>query len=200
MMMAAAVFLHPASRDHASGLTALLAYIIIYFFMNLGAFGVTALVAWDSGTDRIEAFNGLIRRAPWLAVPMVICLMSLVGLPPFAGFIGKWWVLVALGNLDSPLGWFLIIAAVLNTLISLYYYLRIVVQMTLRDDGRAVVHSPIGGIALVNLCAVALLALFVWAQPLQSVADRFSRGLFEATAATPAEPDALAVAADEAVR
>ena len=202
MMMAAAVFLHPASRDHASGLTALLAYIIIYFFMNLGAFGVTALVAWDTGTDRIEAFNGLIRRAPWLAVPMVICLMSLVGLPPFAGFIGKWWVLVALGNLNDPLGWFLVIAAVLNTLISLYYYLRIVVQMTLRDDGRAVVHSPIGGIALVNLCAVALLALFVWAQPLQSVADRFSRHLFEATAAaaTPADPDAVTAAADGTVR
>ncbi len=182
MMMAAAVFLHPASREYASGLTALLAYVVIYLFMNLGAFGVTALLVWDSGSDRIEAFTGLARRAPWLAVPMVICLMSLVGLPPFAGFIGKWWILLALGNLGSTLGWFLVIAAVLNTLISLYFYLRIVVQMTLRDDDRAPVRSPIGGVALVNLCALALVLLFVFAQPLQSKADRFSRRLLDTTA------------------
>src|SRR3990172_5634587 len=72
MMMAAAVFLHPASPEYTFGLTALLAYVIIYFFMNLGAFGVTALVAWDTGTDRIEAFNGLARPAPRLSVPLVI--------------------------------------------------------------------------------------------------------------------------------
>ena len=200
MMMAAAVFLHPASREHAFGLTALLVYVVIYLFMNLGAFGVTALVVWDTGSDRIDAFTGLIRRAPWLAVPMVICLMSLVGLPPFAGFIGKWWILVALGNLDSGLGWFLVIAAVLNTLVSLYFYLRIVVQMTLRDDGRAAVRSPIGGVVLVNFCAVALFVLFVFAQPLQSVADRFSRRLFETTAAVHAEAPTVAAAAHEALR
>ena len=200
MMMAAAVFLHPASREHAFGLTALLAYVVIYLFMNLGAFGVTALIVWDTGSDRIDAFTGLIRRAPWLAVPMVICLMSLVGLPPFAGFIGKWWILVALGNLDSGLGWFLVITAVLNTLVSLYFYLRIVVQMTLRDDGRAAVRSPFGGLVLVNFCAVALLVLFVFAQPLQSVADRFSRRLFETTASVHADAPTVAAAAHEARR
>lgn len=200
MMMACAVFLHPASREHASGLTALLVYVVIYLFMNLGAFGVTALVVWDTGSDRIDAFTGLIRRAPWIAVPMVICLMSLVGLPPFAGFIGKWWILVALGNLNSVLGWFLVIAAVLNTLVSLYFYLRVVVQMTLRDDGRAAVRSPIGGVALVNICAVALLALFLWAQPLQSVADRFSHRLYDATAAIHTDADALGATTHEARR
>ena len=167
-------------------------YIIIYLFMNLGAFGVTALVAWNTGSDRIEAFTGLARRAPWLAVPMIVCLISLVGIPPLAGFLGKWWILVALGSLQntvsthgwssfSTLGWFLVIVMVINTLFSLYYYMRVVVQMSLRDDGQAVVRAPLGGLALVNVCAVALLALFFLAQPLKDTADRFSRGLFDAT-------------------
>lgn len=202
MLMAVAVFIHPSVAGHEAGLTALLVYVIIYMFMNLGAFGVTALVAWDTGSDKIESFTGLGRRAPWLAVPMIICLMSLVGIPPLAGFIGKWWILVALGSLHdtgvqgwfslNTLGWFLIIVAVLNTLFSLYYYLRVVVEMALEDEGQPGVRVPLGGAALVNVCAVALLALFLLAHPLKNTADRFSRDLFQATAALPAEPDSIA--------
>jgi NADH-quinone oxidoreductase subunit N len=177
MMMAAAVFVHADVDGNEAGLSALLAYIVIYLFMNLGAFGITALIIWDGGSDNITAFTGLMRRAPLLAIPMVICLISLVGLPPFAGFIGKWWLLVALGSLDSTLGWFLVIVAVVNTLISLYYYMRIVVHMTLRDDGKPPVRSPLSGIALVNLCALALLLLFVYAQPLKATTDRFAHTL-----------------------
>ncbi len=177
MLMAAAVFIHPAATGHSAGLSAMLVYVVIYLFMNLGAFGVTALVSWDAGTDSIDAFTGLARRAPWLAVPMIICLMSLVGMPPLAGFLGKWWILIALGNLDTTLGWFLVITAVFNTLFSLYYYVRIVVQMSLRDDGRPQPSVSFGGLALVNICAVALLALFIFAQPLKSAADRFSTKL-----------------------
>ena len=208
MLMAVAVFIHPSVDGHEAGLTALLVYVIIYMFMNLGAFGVTALVAWDTGSDKIESFTGLGRRAPWLAVPMIICLMSLVGIPPLAGFIGKWWILVALGSLHdtvgvqgsfslSTLGWFLIIVAVLNTLFSLYYYLRVVVEMALKDEGQPRVRVPLGGAVLVNLCALALLGLFVLANPLKSTADRFSRDIFQATATLPAEPDSIASATDE---
>jgi NADH-quinone oxidoreductase subunit N len=117
---------------------------------------------------------------------MVICLMSLVGLPPLAGFIGKWWILVSLGSLGSTLGWFLVIVAVANTLFSLYYYLRVVVQMTLKYDAQPVLRAPLGGMALVNICALALLALFVFAQPLKSTAEGFSRHLFQASASTSA--------------
>lgn len=182
MMMAAAVFLHPQNGGYAASLSALLFYIVVYLFMNLGAFGVTAMVGWETGSDSIDAFTGLMRRSPGLAIPMIVCLMSLVGLPPFAGFLGKWWILVALGAMDQPLGWFLIIVAAVNTLISLYFYLRIVVQMTLRDSGDAEVRSPIGGMVLVNLCAIALLVLFVFAAPLKNEADRFTRNLFRPVA------------------
>lgn len=178
MMMAAAIFMHPSQLPYGDAISALLAYVLVYMFMNLGAFAVTAVVFWDTGSDHIEAFTGLIRRSPWLAVPMVVCLMSLVGLPPLAGFIVKYWLLIALGQLNSPLGWVLVTVAVVNTLISLYFYLRIVVQMTLRDDGRRPVHTPFGGAAIVNLCAVALFVLFVLASPLRTMATRYSRDLY----------------------
>lgn len=178
MMMAAAVFLHPDTRNAYAGVTALVAYVIIYMFMNLGAFGIVALVQWDSGSDRLNTFTGLMRRAPWLTVPMVICLVSLVGLPPFAGFLGKWWVLLALGEMGGVLGWSLVVVAAVNTLISLYFYMRIVVQMTLRDDGRPAVRSPVGGVALVNLAAAMLLVLFVGAVPLKNQAEKYTRGIY----------------------
>ncbi len=181
MMMAAAVWLHPSSPSFQQGLSALLMYIVIYLFMNLGAFGVTALLYWDTGSDTVDSFTGLMRRAPALAIPMIICLVSLVGLPPFAGFLGKWWILVALGTMDHPLGWFLIIVAVFNTLFSLYFYIRVIVQMTLRDRGDAPVQAPVGGLALVNVCAIVLILLFVFASPLKNQADRFSRNLYNPT-------------------
>ena len=199
MMMAAAVFIHPSVNGSEAGLSALLAYIVIYVFMNLGAFGVTALVVWDTGSDDISAFSGLGRRAPWLAVPMVICLMSLVGLPPFAGFIGKWWILVALGSLNSTLGWFLVIVAGVNTLISLYYYLRLVVQMMLRDDGKPVVRSSMGGLALVNGCALMLILLFGLAHPLKTTTDRFSREVFQPETTISLDDASLASARSDSV-
>ncbi len=184
MMMAAAVFLHAKSGEQYVGLAALLFYIVVYLFMNLGAFGVTALVIWETGSDRIDAFTGLMRRAPWLAVPMIVCLISLIGLPPLAGFLGKWWVLVALGRLGSTLGWFLVLVAVVNTLISVYYYVRLIVEMVYKDDGRPALKNPAGGLVLVNGCAAALLVLFVLANPLKTTVDRFARNLFQPSAAS----------------
>lgn len=191
MMMAAAIFLHPDVAGSELRISALLIYVVIYMFMNLGAFGVTAMVVWETGSDQIGNFTGLIRRAPWLAIPMVVCLVSLVGLPPFAGFIGKWWILVALGSLKgTQLGWFLVIVAVINTLISLYYYMRIVLQMSLKDDKQPALAPPIGGMALVNICAIALVALLVFAHPLKSGVDAFSRKTFVAIA-TPQQTNAV---------
>ncbi len=180
MMMATAVFLHPSTKGYEAGLTALFVYIVIYLVMNLGAFGVTALVSWETGSDKIEAFVGLMRRGPWLAVPMVICLVSLVGLPPLAGFMGKWWILVALGKLESNLGWFLVIVAVVNTLISLYYYLRVIVAMILKDDGQPVIHASLGGVAMVNICGIVVLALFFLQGSLKTTSERFTRDLYQA--------------------
>ncbi|MCH7813069.1 MAG: NADH-quinone oxidoreductase subunit N [Planctomycetes bacterium] len=181
MLMAVAIFAAPGSPGAQHGLSALLVYVVIYVFMNLGAFGITALVFWQTGSDSLDAFNGLIRRAPWLAVPMLFCLMSLVGLPPFAGFIGKYWILYALaqqGDAAHWLYWILFVVAVLNTLVSLYYYLRIVVRMMFVDDGQPEVRAPLGGIVLVNTCGLALIVILIFAGPVKHWADRYSGNLF----------------------
>lgn len=161
MMMAAAIFV-PTAGPSSLAVAPVVAYLLVYLLMNLGAFGVTALVAWQSGTDRISAFTDLGRRAPWLAVPMAVCLFSLVGLPPLGGFTGKWYLLVALGKAadSQPWLWALVLVAAINTAISLFYYVKIVRQMFLVHDERlARVDAPFAGLAMVNACAVLLLLL-----------------------------------------
>ncbi len=164
MMMLGAVFTLPGSSTSGKPMAALLLYLIMYAIMNLGAFTVAAIVSWQTKSEDVSAFSGLGRRAPWLAVPMVCCLASLVGLPPFGGFIAKYWLLLALGSksAETTLGtlyWFLIIMAVVNTLISLFFYFRIIRAMFLSDDQQPEFRPPFFGTAMANLCAV-LLVLF----------------------------------------
>jgi NADH-quinone oxidoreductase subunit N len=181
MMMAAAIFLAPDIGPNR-GVAAVVAYLLVYVVMNLGAFGATALVVWQTGRDHLSAFTGLGRRAPWLALPLAVCLFSLVGLPPLGGFAAKWFLLVALGRAAGvhPWLWGLVIIAVINTAISLYYYVRIVRQMYLTDDpALPALRPPLGGLAVVNLCAVVLLLLgTLWFSPLGRRADAMAIGLF----------------------
>ncbi len=162
MMMAAAITRTPVAGAGGPGYAALVAYLMVYVVMNLGAFGVTALVVWQTGSDHLSAFTALGRRAPWLAVPMAIFLFSLVGLPPLGGFTAKWYLLVALGRgaAAQPWLWVLVGVAVVNTALSLYYYVRIIRQMFLvEDDALPPLPAPLGGVALVNGCAVVVLLL-----------------------------------------
>ncbi len=163
MLMAGAILVHYTPGTPHLGLSAVVAYLFVYLFMNLGAFGVAALLGWQTGKHTLDAFTGLGRRAPWLAVPMAVCLFSLTGLPPLGGFVVKYWLLVALfdagaaAQATTTLLYLLIFVAVLNTLLSLFYYVRVVREMFLSDDGQPVVRAPFGGLALVNACAVILL-------------------------------------------
>lgn len=162
MMMAVALFEPRGAAMSGPGVSAIIAYLLVYVAMNVGAFGVTAMVEWKTGSEKLAAFTGLGRRAPWLALPMAVCLFSLVGLPPLGGFAAKWFLLVALGKgaASQPWLWYLVIVAVLNTVVSLYYYVRIIRQMYLRDDASlAPLPTPIAGAVLANVCAVALLLL-----------------------------------------
>ncbi len=202
MMMAAAIFVatNAAGAEH-SPMAAVLVYLIIYALMNLGAFGVAAMVSWQTGDESIDAFTGLGRRAPAIAVAMVCCLVSLVGLPPFGGFIGKLWLLLALGEQGSTLHWILIIVAVVNTLISLFFYFRIVKAMYLTDDGRPAFLPPVAGMIAVNLCAAALLALGVlFIDGPKNAAHRFARRMFDPSPrrvmTTTAHPDTVAQIVD----
>jgi NADH-quinone oxidoreductase subunit N len=98
--------------------------------MNLGAFFVVMLVANKTGSEDIDSYKGLGHRSPLVAVAMVVFLISLTGLPPTAGFVGKLYLFVAL--LDAQWIWLAVVGA-LNSVISLYYYVRILRNMFLRD-------------------------------------------------------------------
>jgi NADH-quinone oxidoreductase subunit N len=112
------------------GLSAILIYFVVYLFMNFGAFYSVMIIANKTGSEEIDSYKGLGRRAPILAVVFTIFLLSLTGIPPTAGFIGKLYLFASLINAH----WFwLAIVGVLNSVISLYYYVRIVRNMFLRD-------------------------------------------------------------------
>src|SRR5581483_8564313 len=88
------------------GLSAMMFYIIVYGFMNLGAFTGAILFANEVGSDNIDDMAGLIRKRPWLAVLLSVCLLNLAGLPvPPAGFFAKAFVFWSGVQMFSPLGW-----------------------------------------------------------------------------------------------
>ncbi len=204
MLMAGAILVPAEAGSSAAGanpaMSALAVYVFTYLFMNLGAFGATAIVSWQTGSESLSAFADLGRRTPWVAVPMAVCLFSLVGLPPLGGFIAKWWLLYALGEAAAgrPWLWGLVIVLVLNTLFSLYYYVRVVVAMFLRgrprSAGEPLSAAPLGGVIMVNACAVLLLFLgTIGVRPVKTLADHYASDLFHtsvpaaAGAARPAE-------------
>jgi NADH-quinone oxidoreductase subunit N len=110
------------------GLAAVMLYFIVYLFMNLGAFYVVMLVANKIGSEDIEDYRGLGARAPFVSVALAIFLLSLTGLPPTAGFIGKLYLFAAL--LNSGWIWLALVGAI-NSVISLYYYVRVFRNMYL---------------------------------------------------------------------
>lgn len=179
MLMAAAILWVPSSDADLApnpAFSAVIAYMVVYLLMNLGAFGCVALVYWTTGKETLDAFNGLGRRAPLLAVVMAICLFSLVGLPPFGGFIAKWYLLLAL--FDAKLIW-LVFVAVFNTLISLYYYARIAYAMYFTDDGQPALRTAPLGQAAVALCAAGILLTGTFAAGrLKSFSDARSRDAY----------------------
>jgi len=115
------------------GVQSMLFYLVIYLFMNLGAFFVIILVADKLNSEEIDVYRGLRTRAPIVAVAMAIFLFSLTGIPPFAGFFGKLWLFGAVIEAGAKWYW-LAIVGIINSVIALYYYVRIVKAMFLEDS------------------------------------------------------------------
>jgi NADH-quinone oxidoreductase subunit N len=146
------------------GLQGLLYYGAAYSFMNLGAFAVVAAVQRRAGvTSGLETFAGLIRREPWLAILMTLFLLSLTGIPPTAGFFGKYYVILAAVQAAQD-GWtalgVLAVVAVLNAAAAAFYYLRVVVYMLMREpkvEQPALVHGRLlwGGLAVASVLTIA---------------------------------------------
>jgi NADH-quinone oxidoreductase subunit N len=152
------------------GFTAMLIYLFVYAFMQLGAFTVIALLRRsDVVGDELKDLNGLFFRQPFAAVAMLLFMLSLGGVPPTAGFMGKFWLFSA--AIESGYVWLAVIG-VLNSAVSLYYYIRIVVFMWLKNEptGSAPTTSPALAVALV-VAVVATLGLGMYPQPLFQFAE-----------------------------
>ena len=128
------------------GLEGLLYYGAAYTFMNLGAFAVIAAVQRRTGiTSNLSTFAGLVRREPVLATLMALFLLSLTGIPPTAGFFGKFYVILAAVQAGQSNPWMtaLAVLAMLNAAAAAFYYLRVVVYMFMREpDERGLRHGP----------------------------------------------------------
>jgi NADH-quinone oxidoreductase subunit N len=158
------------------GITAMLIYLFVYSFMQLGAFGVVVLLRRaDIVGDELKDFGGLSFRNPFAAFAMLIFMLSLGGIPPTAGFMGKLWLFSA--AIDQQYYWLAVIG-VLNSAISLYYYIRIVVFMYLKKEtiGATPVMSPTLAMAL-GVAVFATLLLGVYPQLLFQLADVSARTL-----------------------
>ncbi len=108
------------------GMASVVYFVLIYVFTNLGAFGVVAAVSAASGVETISGYNGLYKTNPKLSLLMTLSLFSLAGIPPVAGFFGKFFLFTSAAGSDY---FILVLIAVLNATISLYYYLRVVKAM-----------------------------------------------------------------------
>jgi NADH-quinone oxidoreductase subunit N len=109
-----------------TGMASVIYYILVYIFSNLGAFGVVIAISNATGKENIDDYNGLYHTNPKLSLVMILALFSLAGIPPVAGFFGKFFLFTAAAQEGFYL---LVLIAVLNTIISLYYYLLVVKAM-----------------------------------------------------------------------
>jgi NADH-quinone oxidoreductase subunit N len=138
----------------ADGIKAITFYLVVYGLMNLGAFLVVIAMSVDGRREEFESYRGLGWRTPILAIPMAIFMFSLTGVPPFAGFIGKFYLFKAV--VERNFYWLALIG-VLNSVVSLYYYMRIVKTMYLDDPA----PGPAERVRVPLLHAIVIVALAV---------------------------------------
>ena len=116
------------------GMSSMIYYVLVYIFSNLAAFGVIAAIERQTGKVTMDDYNGLFKTNPWLAFTMMLAMFSLGGIPPFAGFFSKFFIFVGACHQGSVAIYVLVLIALVNTIISLYYYLLVVKAMFLRQD------------------------------------------------------------------
>jgi NADH-quinone oxidoreductase subunit N len=141
------------------GAGSILFYLYMYMFTNIAAFGVIILVSNVTGSDEIADLNGLSRRNPWLAIVMLFSLLSLGGIPPAAGFFGKFFIFRA--AIDAG-NWQLALFGIVMAFVALFYYLNVikVIYLYRNEDETPLPVSRVAGFALA-LCTIGILWLGV---------------------------------------
>jgi NADH-quinone oxidoreductase subunit N len=163
------------SGQNSDASSAVLFFILVYVITNLGAFAGIIALANATGGEKIEDFRGLAKRAPLLSAGTALCLLSLAGIPPTAGFVSKLFIFTAVWG--QGLYW-LVVIALINTVVSLVYYGRIVKAMyfdaPLKEDH---LTTPMGLSSSIALTTAALIVITFAAQVVLLIANPAANSL-----------------------
>ena len=144
------------------GLAALLYYVITYSIGTIGTFGVIGIVEKATGTDQLSTFNGLNKRSPILAACLFVFMLSLAGIPPLAGFFGKFYLFVAAISANSGLLWIVAFAIAMSA-VSLFYYLRVLKRVY--GEGTETTPLPASQFSVAVVVALATLVVLFGCAP-----------------------------------
>lgn len=157
---------------NAVGGSGVLFYLLAYTCMNIGAFGVLSVLETKEGANlTFDEYAGLSAKQPVLAALMAVFMFSLAGVPPFAGFFGKYYVFA--GAIEGGYTWLAIIG-VLMSVVSAYYYLRLVVVMYFKEQVSAIeIPKPSLGMAALVMAAIGLVVFGIYPSSIISLTTRF---------------------------
>jgi NADH-quinone oxidoreductase subunit N len=158
------------------GLTAVLFYLVVYLFANLGVFLAIVIVANKTGSEQIEDYAGMWKRSPLIGIVLLVCLLSLAGVPPFAGFSGKWYLFGA--AISKGYTWLALVGMTFSV-VSLFYYLQVAKQALVVDpkDSSPIEMSLLERSVLV-VCVVVTVTFGFWPAPLMNLAQAAAASLF----------------------
>lgn len=174
-----------ANANASLAIEGLLYYLVVYVLMNLGAFGIVALIRNEIYSEEIADYAGMSKTSPMLAVGMLICLFSLVGIPPTGGFIGKFVIFAALFDAAQyqPIMYAVFLLGVLNTVFSLFYYLNVLRVMWIvpAKDSVRIAEVPLVSkrgayVAFLAVCVMVAGTIFI--APVYEAAEHVSVMLF----------------------
>ena len=144
------------------GVYAIMVYLVMYLFMNLGAFFVVIAIKNRTGGETFDDYRGMGWEMPFVGVVMTLFMLSLTGLPPTAGFIGKFYIFSALIEAGSQYYWLVLIGG-LNSVISLYYYFNVVRVMFLKGERKETLVQPpeiMSGVLLATAIPTILFGIY----------------------------------------
>jgi len=131
-------------------------YSLAYGISSVAAFAVAIVVAINTGTDKIESFNGLAKRKPFVAAALTIAMLSMAGIPPFAGFFAKYYIFteaIKNGHL------WITVWAVINSIVAVYYYFKVILAMYTKDSDQVVFNIKPAYTFVIGICIVLVILL-----------------------------------------
>jgi NADH-quinone oxidoreductase subunit N len=158
------------------GMTTVIYFVLVYIFSNLGAFGVASIISSKTGKESIDDYDGLYRTNPMLSLTMMLALFSLAGIPPVAGFFGKFFLFAAAAKQGM---YILVFIAVLNTIVSLYYYLLVIKAMFLNRSDQPIAWFKSDAYTKVGLAiCIAGIIIIGFASPVYEFILKLSYGIY----------------------